>query len=146
MCCWTKVVLASFLATIGCSRREAENSRLLELRTKCRDDGAKVQVEWKAAHPSATAAGGHGELTTLGGWLATDEYTYEPRSNTCLWSGEYRGAHGPLGVWHVKIILDVYTNKPLIQFVESDGKQVGDVTEVEFERRKTALFGSIRRE
>ena len=41
---------------------------------------------------------------------------------------------------HVKFILDVYTNKILIEYTEHNGQQIGDVSEIDFKRRKAELF------
>src|SRR5579884_979361 len=131
-------VLVSVLICAACKTGPSQSDAQVEIafKSKCRDDGKKYASEWKAAHPSGVASGGYSELTTLGGWLAVDEFAYNKRLNTCLWSGEYNGAHGALGTWHVKLIVDVYANKPLIQFAESDGKQVGIVSGAAFEKKK----------
>jgi hypothetical protein len=43
---------------------------------------------------------------------------------------------------HVQFILDVYTNKTLIEYTEHEGKQIGNVSETEFKHRKAELLGS----
>ena len=80
------------------------------------------------------------------------EYTYNRELKTCLWLGEYRGPSidteevggksrlMPVQT-HVQFILDVFTNKPLIEYTEHNGKQIGDVSEADFKKRKTELFG-----
>jgi len=129
----------------GCATgASTENARLLALKAKCREDGAKAQADWKATRPAATwyPTADQSDKTTLGGWLPSDEYTYNSRLNTCLWSGYYFGSHGGVS-WRFKLVLDVYGNKPLIQFTEAGDKQVGDVSEDAFDRRKAELFGLV---
>jgi len=41
---------------------------------------------------------------------------------------------------HVKFILDVYTNKTLVEYTEHEGKQIGDVSAAAFNQRKNQLF------
>jgi hypothetical protein len=129
----------------GCATSTStENIHSLGLKAKCREDGVKAQANWKATHPAATGnpTADQAETTTSGGWLPNDEYSYNAQFNTCLWSGYYFGSHSGV-VWRSKLILDVYSNKPLIQFVEAGDKQVGDVSENAFERRKIELFGLV---
>ena len=135
------LVLVFMPLSVTCNTAPPSSERQADiaLKSKCREDGAKFAAEWKAAHPAGDA--GADNMTWVGGWLAlADEYAYSPQLNTCLWSGEYNGAHGPLGAWHAKLILDVYANKRLIEFTGSDGKQVGETSEADFERKKTELF------
>jgi hypothetical protein len=130
---WTKVViLVSALATTGCAAREEAASRLFERKAKCREDGDKAQAGWKSWY----AGGGQN-------WNKADEYAYNPTLNTCLWSGEY---YSPDAKTHVKLVLDVYANRILVQFEEIGGKQLGEPSEAEFERRKAELIGSTTKQ
>ncbi len=143
MCKRLAIVVVCMLVSMACKTPPPSSGRQAEIafKSKCREDGAIFAAEWKTAHPSGYAAGGDGDLTAAGGWLALDQYAYSPQLNTCLWSGEYNGTQGLLGVWHVKLILDVYANKRLIEFDESNGKQVGEISEADFEKKKTELLG-----
>jgi hypothetical protein len=121
----------------GCdsvTRRREEDLRVLTLKSKCREDGEKVRSEWKRTYYLDTFSDEPG-------------YSYSEPLKTCLWIDEYTGPaidfesvagrSVPKLVsvrTHVKFILDVYTNKPLIEYTEHDGKQIGDVSEADFKR------------
>jgi hypothetical protein len=131
-------VVGSILIIIGCGttvNRESE-LQLISLKSKCREDGEKTRAEWKKTYFQDTFAD-------------EPEYSYNPTLKTCLWLGEYRGPAGIIEPTtkkaayvqtHVKFILDVYTNKTIIEYTEHDGKQIGDVTEATFNQRKAELF------
>jgi hypothetical protein len=61
------------------------------------------------------------------------------RLNTCLWFGEYR-ARDDLGTVHDEVIVDVYSNKPVIEFVEENGKQLTSISEQYFRQQKDKLL------
>src|ERR1700726_4447382 len=92
-------ILTVALLISGCERPlSTDNAHVLALKSKCRQDGLRVQAEWKARY--------HGET-----WSSEDEYAYNPQLNTCLWSAEYWGPSLIAGEHHVKLILDVYANR-----------------------------------
>jgi hypothetical protein len=80
-----------------------------------------------------------GQVQTYFGYTFTNEpqYSYNPSLKTCLWADEYWSPTD-----HVQFILDVYTNKTLIEYTEQGIKQIGDVSYTDFARRKAELFGS----
>jgi hypothetical protein len=138
------LVICAVFTIGGCDRvtpSKQDNAQLLALKSKCREDGEKVRAEWKRTYFQDR-------------FSDEPEYSYSPSLKTCLWIGEYRGPSVDVESTgggkdklvpvqtHVQFILDVYTNKPLVEFTEHDGKQIGDVSEADFKRRKAELFGS----
>lgn len=138
-------ILCALFTISGCSNstsNQEKDLRLLALKSKCREDGEKVRSEWKQRYYQDV-------------FSEEPEYSYNQSLNTCLWLGEYRGKSAD---WlpvpgrsvpkivsvqtHVQFILDIYTNKTLIEYTEHDGKQIGDVSKADFETDKTRLFGS----
>jgi hypothetical protein len=112
--------------------------QLISLKSKCREDGEKVRLEWKNTYYQDV-------------FSDEPEYAYNPSLKTCLWLGEYRGPSidkepttGRLipVQTHVIFILDVYSNKTLIEYTEHNGQQIGDISETDFRRRKAELFNS----
>ena len=138
------LVISGVLTIAGCDNvtlSKEDNAQLLALKSKCREDGEKVRAEWKRTYFQDT-------------FSDEPEYGYSPALKTCLWIGEYRGPSvdvQPAGggkdklipvQTHVQFILDVYTNKTLIEYTEHNGKQIGDVSEADFKRRKAELLNS----
>jgi hypothetical protein len=138
-------VLSSLVLLGGCRRvPDRENElELLSLKSKCREDGERVRLEWKKTYFQDT-------------FSDEPEYTYNRERRTCLWLGEYSGpsfdrqetagSSTPKLIrvqTHVRFILDVYTNRTLIEYTEHDGQQIGDVTKAEFERVRKQLFDSL---
>ena len=124
----------------GCQKatNQTDDLQLLSLKSKCREDGEKVRSEWKKTYWQDV-------------FSDDAEYAYNPSLKTCLWFGEYHGpsmdkepATGKLIAVqaNVKFILDVYTNKTLIEYTEHNGQQIGDVSEAHFNQRKAELFKS----
>src|SRR6266436_10100688 len=101
----------------GCERASVKQTTdldLVSLKSKCREDGVKVRSEWKKTFYQDI-------------FSDEPEYAYNPSLKTCLWLGEYRGPSmdkepttGKLipVQTHVHFILDVYTNKTLIEYTE----------------------------
>lgn len=136
------IVLGGISAIVGCERgsgTQTDDLRLLSLKSKCRDEGVKVFQEWKKTFFQDT-------------FSDASEYTYNPALKTCLWLGEYYGPSfdrdkaGKLVPvqTHVKLIVDVYTNKPLIEFTAHGAEQIGDVSEKEFNAKRADLFQNAR--
>jgi len=132
------LLMAMLIASCQKSASEGVDAlKLMSLKSKCREDGEKARLEWKKTYYQDT-------------FSDEPEYAYNPALNTCLWLGEYTGPSAdrdestgkivPVQT-HVRFILDVYTNKTLIEYTEHDGQQIGDVSAMAFNLRKTQLFG-----
>ncbi len=135
-------ILFALITSGGCERpaSKGEDSQLLALKSKCREDGQKVRAEWMRTYFQDT-------------FSDEPEYGYSSALKTCLWIGEYQG---PGADWepaadggkkrlipvqtHVKFILDIYSNKTLIECTQHNGKQIGEVSEADFKRRKAELL------
>jgi hypothetical protein len=125
--------LTTFVAFIigGCvqTARQEDDGHLLALKSKCREDGDKARQEWARTY--------FGEQ-----FSKEPEYAYSPSLKTCIWLGEYWGpASLEPGEIHVRFILDVYSNKILIEYTALNGKQIGDVSAAEFERMRMDVLG-----
>ena len=112
------------------------DQELLSLKSKCRQDGERVRQEWQRTYFQDV-------------FSDEPQYVYNRQLKTCLWLGEYTGpsldsddaTSNLISVQtHVKFILDVYTNKTLIEYTEHNGKPIGEVTEAAFVQRKAELF------
>lgn len=135
-------ILYTLSTTGGCGKATQEDDlHLISLKSKCREDGEKVRVEWKRTYYQDV-------------FSDEPEYVYNQSLKTCLWIDEYTGpsidsepvvgSSVPRLVsvrTHVKFILDIYTNKTLVEYTEHDGKQIGDVSAADFNRRKAQLSG-----
>lgn len=135
------LLICCALCAVGCQSApspEHADLQLMSLKSKCREDGDKVRSAWKATYYQDT-------------FSDEPEYAYSPSLKTCLWLGEYSGPSVdkdprtgkliPVRA-HVKFILDVYTNKSLIEYTEHNGQQIGDISEADFMRQKARWFNS----
>jgi hypothetical protein len=120
-------ILACLIVGMAC--RTSVSDSTLVLKSKCREDGRKVRAEWISRYRGNT-------------FFDSDEYAYNPNLKTCLWFGEYTRPIGALGGQiYAKFIVDVYANKKLIEFTEQTGKQMGTVSEANFDKKKAELMG-----
>lgn len=115
-------------AIAGCKNvgsRPPSDAEILVLKSKCKEAGQKTRLEWIVAYPQDIFAN-------------EPEYGYVQSLHTCVWIDEYWGP--PLkSREHVKFVLDVFSNKIVIEYKEHDGRQSGALSEAEFNRRKVDL-------
>jgi hypothetical protein len=124
------------LLVSGCAPRGSENNAaLLKLKGQCQEAGAKARSEWVAKY--------HGET-----FSDEPEYAYNATLNTCLYADSYTDNETNLfaklaGATHVEVrfVLDVYSNKTLIEYTAYDGKAIsGSPSEATFEAEKRRLM------
>ena len=134
-CSFWCLVVALFTTTLvvligGCVQaKQQDDLHLLGLKSKCREDADKARQEWARTY--------FGEQ-----FSKEPEYAYSPTLKTCVWVGEYWGpASLESGEIHVRFILDVYSNKTLIEYTALNHKQIGDISMEEFERKRMELLG-----
>ena len=134
------MLFIAVLSMAGCGKvtlSQNDDLHPLALKSKCREDGEKIRSEWKRTYFQDV-------------FSDEPQYVYNRSLQTCFWLGEYtgpsidRGSAGKLVPvqTHVQFILDVYTNKTLIEYTEHNGEQIGDVSKADFQRRKSQLFDS----
>jgi hypothetical protein len=107
----------------------------LKLKNQCLEVGKKARDEWVAKYREA--------------FLFSDypEYAYSESLNTCLYADSYSTPNdsrlnGPGYNREVRFILDVFTNKTLIEYTAIDGKAVkGSPSQATFEATKRCLMG-----
>ncbi len=134
-----KVSLAIALLVLGgpgCSpSRTQDTAATLRLKQQCHEAGAKARAEWVARYPEEH-------------FSDEPEYAYNVRLNTCLYCDSYTD-NGPVPLFpNVKsredrFILDVYSNKVLIEYTAHDGMHVpGTSSKAEFEAARRRLMGT----
>jgi hypothetical protein len=145
---WVATTL-TICALVGCSGDRASlnnDEALLKLKEQCRAAGAKTRAEWTAKYPTET-------------FSDSPEYAYSPRLKTCLYADEYTdvddGSPAYAFLQGVKsrrdrFVVDVYTNKVLLEYTEHDGRSITTESdpvmcrsEKEFEQRRASLFEVI---
>src|SRR5260221_6761763 len=144
------VFLAYALAT-GCShgvQDSRSDDAVLRMKNQCKEAGEKAEAEWVARYTRET-------------FSDSPEYAYSPKLNTCLYADEYTdvntGRSIELGLLGAKsrrdrFVLDVYTNKVLLEYTEHNGQSITNDSdavncrsEAEFVARKAELFDRARR-
>ena len=132
----------------GCSTGgEPSVNREAQLRMKsvCREAGQKARRGWLAQYPRET-------------FSDSPEFGYSASLNTCLYSDEYTDLDNGTSIPHAllgakvrrdRFVLDVYTNKVLLEYTEHDGRSITTAadpimcrTEAEFNAKKAELFGA----
>jgi len=134
----TVLLLAVLLLTVpSCAvPRQSKNSAVaLKMKSQCADAGAKARAEWIKEYK-----GEH--------FSETPEYAYNASLNTCLYADSYWDTENPLlkleggKMVEVRFVLDVYTNKTLIEYTAYDAKPIkGSPSEAQFEAEKRRLMG-----
>jgi hypothetical protein len=132
------VVLAVLALTVASCAvpRQSENSAVaLKMKSQCAEAGAKARAEWINKYK-----GEH--------FSDTPEYAYNASLNTCLYADSYWDTEnlvvklGGGNMVEVSFVLDVYTNKTLIEYTAYDGKPIkGSPSEAQFEAEKRRLMG-----
>lgn len=74
--------------------------------------------------------------------LDTSEYFYSKKLNTCLWYKVLVRVHEDGSSYVLKEVVDLYSNKTLLELVGVDGKPAFDdgLTSAEFEKKKKELI------
>lgn len=136
------LLICGICAGVGCGTNSASRRNdlaLLQLKSKCREDGEKTRATWKTRYYQDT-------------FSDEPQYAYSESLQTCLWLDEYRGpsfdrnASGKIipVQTRVRFILDIYSNKPLIEYTEHGGEQIGDVSLAAFNQKRAEFFNSVR--
>jgi hypothetical protein len=133
LCCVTMIFA---LASLSCTpQRSDDRAALLKLKGECLEAGKKARTEWVAKYD-------HEHFSEM------PEYAYNPSLNTCLYADSYWDNENPLvksgggNMVEVRFVLDVYTNKTLIEYTAYDGKPIkGSPSEAKFEAEKRRLMG-----
>ena len=113
------------------------------MKARCRDAGESLRREWVARYATET-------------FSDAPEYSYCDSLKTCLYADDYIDAGNTTVNALLKansrrdwFIVDVYTNKVLVEYTEHDGQSITDEvdpvmcrTKIEFDERKTRLFNS----
>ena len=124
------------IAGLGCARSRLQDPEaLLKLKQRCGEAGAKARAEWIAKYDKEH-------------FSETPEYAYNASLNTCLYADSYWDNEnlivkmGGGNMVEVRFVLDVYTNKTLIEYTAYDGKAIeGSPSEAQFEAEKRRLMG-----
>jgi hypothetical protein len=105
------------------------------MKSQCAEAGAKARAEWIEKY--------YGEH-----FSEAPEYAYNASLNTCLYADSYWDTTnlvvkiGGGNKIEVRFVLDVYTNKTLIEYTAYDGKAIkGSPTEAHYEAEKRRLMG-----
>jgi hypothetical protein len=136
---WARVGIAAAtlgLALLSCApQRTEDNGALLKLKSQCQEAGEKARAEWVAKYDREH-------------FSETPEYAYNESLHTCLYADSYWDTEnlivkmGGGNMVEVRFILDVYTNKTLIEYTAYDGKPIeGSPSEAKFEAEKRRLMG-----
>jgi len=128
-------VLALAMASCAVPRDSENRAVTLKMKSQCAEAGAEARAEWVAKY--------HGE-----NFSDTPEYAYNAALNTCLYADSYWDTTnlvvklGGGNMVEVRFVLDVYTNKTLIEYTAYDGKPIeGSPSLVQFEAEKQRLMG-----
>jgi hypothetical protein len=138
---WALLFFSALIVVSGCGETASKQSdldsspklesdpQMLTMKSKCREDGDKVRAEWARTYFSEQ-------------FSKEPEYAYSPSLKTCIWVGEYWGKSALLpGEMHVRFLLDVYSNKTLIEYTANDGKPIGEISAMDFERKRMEILG-----
>ena len=130
------VTLIALAAAIGgymflkYQKEKGISPSLLMLKSKCREDGKRFSEDM-----IKTYYGDH--------YIGTPQYVYNAKLDTCLYAHSY-GGEPIIGVGkiyrHNAFIIDIYTNHPIIEYTETDGEQLGDVSKDDFNKKYKELF------
>ncbi len=130
-------IAAACVLSVSCDKtsgsapgREREE---LALKAACAEAGKKARKEWLEQY--------HGEH-----FSDSPEYAYSASLKTCLYADSYDDTGGnplyPTTVREVAFVLDVYSNKILVEYTAYDGKPLpGSPSRDEFDKKKAALMG-----
>jgi hypothetical protein len=115
------LMVCALFAMSGCVNlglTKADDAAQVALKSKCREDGDRVRSEWIK--------------TYFGNTFSNEpEYTYNESLKTCLWLDQYWGPSlersasavskdkSVAVVANTRFILDVYTNKTVIEYIVS---------------------------
>lgn len=112
-------------------KERGASSSLLMLKSKCREDGKSVADERIKMYSRDLLI-----------FTRDPQYTYNESLKTCLYAHSYMG--GPLpgagGVKYNAFIMDVYTNRPIIDYSEIAGEQLGSISRDDFNKKYKELF------
>ena len=130
------LVGAAAMLVLSCTPHRTEDSgSLLKMKSECAEAGAKARAEWAAQYNREH-------------FSETPEYAYNASLNTCLYADSYWDDVNPIvklgggNRSEVRFVLDVYTNKTLIEYTAYDGKPIeGSPSEAKFEGEKRRLMG-----
>ena len=128
--------MALALVAVSCApQRSDDSAAFLKLKSECQEAGEKARGQWVAKYDQEH-------------FSQTPEYAYNAALNTCLYADSYWDNENPLvkmgggNMVEVRFVLDVYTNKTLIEYTAYDGKPIqGSPSEAKFEAEKRRLMG-----
>ena len=103
--------------------QKAQNDTpLIMLKSKCREDGKKVSGEWIKRYYQDT-------------FLLDPQYAYNVKLRTCLYAQSYDE-----GITYGAFVIDAYTNQTIIEYTQTNGKQVGPISKADFNEKYKELF------
>ena len=132
-----RLALVLFGTLVGaCAQQHADDpSVALKMKSQCQEAGEQARAKWVAEYNREH-------------FSATPEYAYNASLNTCLYADSYWDNENPVvkmgggNMVQVRFVLDVYTNKTLIEYTAYDGKPIKDSpSEAQFEAAKRRLMG-----
>lgn len=139
---WGFSGLAVVAIAAGCSdgaHRSEDREAQLRMKATCGQAGRKARQQLVAQYPSER-------------FSDSPEFGYNARLNTCLYSDEYTDTGDALvnaKSRRDRFVLDVYSNKVLLEYTEHDGHSITTArdpvacrTDAEFNAKKAELFDS----
>ena len=108
-------------------QRIKNDTSLIMLKSKCREDGKRGSDEWIKRYYQDT-------------FLLDPQYAYNVKLNTCLYAQSYIEGQTTYGAF----IVDAYANQAIIEYTQRDGQQVGPISKDDFNKKYKELFQTTK--